>query len=227
MLDINVHNSRNDRDKWNSLTDAEKRLKRKKGRYYHALISGLTWHQADDCYFLTLTSKYRDNTLEKHWELLVKTLRWEFGAFEYVKLETNEGNGVLHVVYAGSRLDVKRLRAVWKKLHSSPQLRVDQIQRGDNERLKVYLLRQYLSSQDAYVRFSCSRNWVFPGFRTSWMQLVKKVGYNAAKALWGAFMETHEFPGQRTWEGNQVDTPSEKKQYRRERRKIKKLRGKK
>jgi hypothetical protein len=56
MLDKNIHN-RTEKEITPKLeTPAERKLKRKKGRYYHCLKSGMKWHSDSEQYFLTFTS---------------------------------------------------------------------------------------------------------------------------------------------------------------------------
>lgn len=223
MLDIDSTYLKVNVKSFNSLTPQEKRLKRKKGRYYHCLLSGLEWNKNEPLYFLTLTSREKGD-LGKHWNNLVVLIRQNHDKFEYCKLETSEGNGVLHVVFTGSRLDVSWLRRYWKKIHNSPQLRIDPISQG-TDNLRKYLLRQYLASQDAFVRFSCSKNWIYPGYRDDFLFLIRKIGYWPAIAVWDQSIELHRPAGQVSFDGSWILTPSEIQVGKIERREVRRRHG--
>jgi len=194
MLDINRHNCNDTVRAWNDLSPEQRALKRKRGRYYHCLVSGITWNVDKDLYFLTLTSRKRDKNLGKDWHHLVTWIRQNYDEFEFCKLETTEGNGVLHVVFCGSRLDVKPLRQYWKNLRDSPQLRIEKISKKHSSKLKIYLLNQYLKNQNGFQRFSYSKGWLFPRYRSTWKNLVQGLGYHLALASWTTSLEAHEIP---------------------------------
>jgi hypothetical protein len=171
MLDNNIHKCGNNLKDWNSLTVAEKRLKRKKGRYYHALMSGLLWNRYEEMYFLTLTSADKVHPLERDWHYLTRMIQDRYGKIEYCKLQTSEGNGVLHIVMVSPRIDVTWLREKWDKRHNARQLRIDPVE--GSERLVQYLLGQYLNGQDGYIRHDVSQGWIYPGYRKDFLYLVK------------------------------------------------------
>ena len=52
-------------------------------------------------FFLTLTSSPKTNhpEIRKYWAILVKRIRKLFPNFQYVKVETFEGYGVIHTLY--------------------------------------------------------------------------------------------------------------------------------
>jgi hypothetical protein len=104
--------------------------------------------------------------------------------FEYVKQHTSEGYGVLHIIFAGDHWPVTYLRDRWVKIHHAPQLVIRHIPANDGEeRDKVvsYQIKQYLYKQNAYIRYSCSRRWLFPRYRAVWLDMVKTYGL---KMLW-------------------------------------------
>lgn len=86
-----------------------------------------------------------------------------FGGVEHFLVETTEGNGVLHVVWAwrGSRsfyVPQAWLSAEWERLHGAPVVWVSRIGNGrrDRDRLSRYMVAQYCGSQSGFVRFSYS-----------------------------------------------------------------------
>ncbi|MCP4612685.1 MAG: hypothetical protein GY845_28650 [Planctomycetes bacterium] len=89
---------------------------------------------------------------------------------EYCKVETREGNGVLHIICVGDYLPVKWLRDMWKKYRGAVQMKIKLAKNPvyDANRLAVYCVNQYVAGQDMFVRSSCSKNWCFPGFVESW-----------------------------------------------------------
>jgi hypothetical protein len=115
---------------------------------------------------------------------------------EYLALHTQEGNGVLHVVFAGDYLPVTPIREAWNRYHGaysgySGNLQMDlQYVRGD-DLLTKYLMKQYLTSQDGFIRFSMSHGWLWVGYRREWLNLVKHEGMAAAILLWNQKLEAH------------------------------------
>jgi len=213
MLDNDIHKSVNNKKDWNLLTDYDKRLIRKKGRYKHALISGLIWNKNENMYFLTLTSADREHNIQKDWNYLLRMIRNDYGKIEFCKLETSEGNGVIHAVIVSPRLDVKWLRTIWDKRHNARQLRIDPVKK-DNAKLVSYLLTQYLDKQTCYIRHNTSKNWIYPGYRDDFIYLVKKLGFNDAVALWDESMLLHQPAGQHAFDGEWILTKSEKQHAR-------------
>lgn len=251
MLDNNTTYQQEPVQGFNSLTHTQKKLKIKKGRYYHCLVSGMKWHKKDQQYFLTLTSAPGSPGLYKSFNHLVtlvrmatpntlvkgdymsrkEALKWfqkddldKCLTFEYCKLQTSEGCGVLHIVFAGSRLPIKFIRAVWSKIHDARQIVIKHVEKDDeddNKRLKNYLMKQYLYGQDGFIRYSCSGGWIYPGYRDDWVKMVKLMGYWEARKRWEACMELHRKPGQMDFNGAVVYTPSEKSRFRKARSEVK------
>jgi hypothetical protein len=233
---------------FNSLTEKEKRLKRKRNRYYHALSSGMTWHKNDYQYFLTLTSSPTSPGLMESFnhfvtvvrmaspDYLVKcryisrkeALKWypaetwtRCFKFEFCCLQTSEGCGVLHIVFAGDRLPIGFIRHLWDNIHGARQIVIKHIEKGEDSRLKKYLMKQYLYSQEGFIRYSCSSNWVYPGFRRDWEKMYKTMTYWPARVRWLDLMDLHQMPGQKDLQGGSLYTPSEKKFHRKMRKEVK------
>ena len=88
----------------------QKTFSRKQGRIYSKAITGLNRCEAmqKPTFFLTLTSslKSKSNELGKHWQSLVQRVRREMHyTFEYMKVETSEGHGVIHALFHSAFVD--------------------------------------------------------------------------------------------------------------------------
>jgi hypothetical protein len=96
--------------------------------------------------------------------------------FDYFKVETSEGNGVLHILYRGDYLPYNFLVDNWSDIHNSFDIHIMNVDLSDCQSASCYVVGQYVSSQgSAYVRSSQSWNWVFRGFRSCWRDLLNNV----------------------------------------------------
>jgi hypothetical protein len=104
--------------------------------------------------------------------------------FEYFKVETNEGNGVLHILYRGSYLPYNFLVDNWQDIHLSWDVSIKHIDIDNSKSAACYVVSQYVSNQkSSYVRSSWSWNWVFRGFKFIWYRM--RSGYpNDCFELW-------------------------------------------
>lgn len=143
----------------------------KRRRAFHRLLSGLTRAHArgDALRFLTLTSapggSIRD--LRRHFQVLRKRVEHEFGFLpQYWSILTNEGYGVLHIVFKGGFLPQHWLSNAWHSIHGAPIVDI-RVLRGPPHRLANYLIVNYLCKQ-SFERMSWSWGWVFRGFCGVW-----------------------------------------------------------
>jgi hypothetical protein len=105
-------------------------------------------------------------------------------SFEYFKVETNEGNGVLHILYRGSYLPHSWISSTWMEIHNSPIVNIRLLDFKDSKKTSCYIVSQYVSFQNSsYVRSSQSWNWVFRGFKKNWY-LLKRDYPNECFDLW-------------------------------------------
>lgn len=147
-------------------TDKQKRVRR-------ATSDRLGYWQGRgyQCLWVTLSSspdspkRLRDSFEE----LRVRVRRQLKFKFEYVCVETSEGHGVLHMIWAWK--DPRRgrrasffipqdwLASTWLSIHGAHQVWVARIGRsaGDRRRLSRYIVSQYCGGQAALVRVSQSR----------------------------------------------------------------------
>jgi hypothetical protein len=125
-----------------------------------------------------LTSVYGRNDLFKKF------------SFEYFKVLTNEGNGVLHILYRGSYLPYNFIVDNWQDIHNSWDLNIKLIDLTDPKDSAGYVVSQYVSHQrSSYVRSSQSWNWVFRGFKSLWYSMVHFYKDNLFE-LWDSILLT-------------------------------------
>ena len=192
---------------------------KKQKRAYRDLNSGFSKHSGEIPRFLTLTSS--DDALDPvslDFRILVLRIRRMTPArlvregylkelqlrkfypgksrveplkFEYCKIETSEGNGVLHVVYFGDYIPQRWLSAVWGIVHQSPIVDVRKVTRRDraDHRLARYVVAQYCSGQSRFVRHDSSVGWVFRGFVAQFRRFLKSYGFRRGLELWAQYLE--------------------------------------
>jgi len=118
--------------------------------------------------FLTLTSAPGADysRLNRHFEVLVKRIKRSFGCqFEYIKIKTREGNGVLHVIYAGPYIPQPWLSRNWEEIHGAKVVHIRKMYFGKG--LRNYL-GSYLQDQG---RLSYSRGW----FKSGWASAYRRI----------------------------------------------------
>lgn len=125
------------------------------------------------CLWVTLTSSPRSPTkrLRCDFQALRKRIGRELGFkdFEYVCVDTREGHGVLHMIWAwrdpnplkraSFYIPFEWLQASWTSLHGAFHVNVKRIGNEDKDarRLSRYIVAQYCGGQEALVRLSQSR----------------------------------------------------------------------
>jgi hypothetical protein len=143
-------------------------------------------------FFLTLTSSPKTNhpDLRKDWDILVKRIRKLFPKFQYVKVETFEGYGVIHALYhhafEGWSYSVIHswLSRAWSDIHQAPIVWNSVVgEKYSIKKVSAYLC-QYMSGQHGFFRRSTSLNWIFAGYRKKWVSLVVKYGFRKALFAW-------------------------------------------
>jgi hypothetical protein len=127
--------------------------------------------------------------------------------FEYFKVTTNEGNGVLHIIYKGQYLPYNYLVDNWQDIHNSWELNITLLNssKKDYQKASSYVITQYLSNQDStYQRSSQSWSWVVRGYTKTWHKFLQechlKYCYNPVKRRFyknsqevNIFKEWHEY----------------------------------
>jgi hypothetical protein len=105
--------------------------------------------------------------LRRDLQVLRKRIEHEFRfLFQYWSLSTNEGNGVLHIVFKGGFIPHSWLSEAWRSIHGAFIVDIRALW-GSPRKLTSYLVSSYLCKQ-SYERMSWSWNWVFRGFCGIW-----------------------------------------------------------
>ena len=96
----------------------------------------------------------------------MKRIKRSFGCqFEYIKIKTREGNGVLHVIYAGPYIPQPWLSRNWEEIHGAKVVHIRKMYFGMG--LRNYL-GSYLQDQG---RLSYSRGW----FKSGWASAYRRI----------------------------------------------------
>jgi len=152
-------------------------------RWYQRLLSGLTHHQAQGRILrvMTLTTcpGAQDLDLNASFQALKKRIlrKWPC-KFNYWKLRTSEGNGVLHIIYSGIFIPVAWIKQNWAEVHGGSYIVFMQKLRGKRKSMVNYLMSHYLPAhaddRGIYARMSWSWGWVFRGFAGAWRWFWKR-----------------------------------------------------
>lgn len=153
---------------------------RKQWMTRRAVMDRLRYWQANgyQCLWVTLTSSPRSSAkrLRSDFQALRKRIAREFGfqGVEYVCVDTREGHGVLHMIWAWKDPDARKkasffvpfpwLQKSWSSLHGAFHVNVKRIGGADRDAraLSRYIVAQYCGDQKALVRISQSRAAVSP-----------------------------------------------------------------
>jgi len=103
---------------------------------------------------------YNRNDLNKHFN------------FEYFKVNTNEGNGVIHLVARNEYIPYNLLVDIWNDVHLTWDLNIQKVDTENKKSCKNsawYIVNQYIANQgSSYTRSSMSKNWIFPHSSYYW-----------------------------------------------------------
>jgi len=159
-------------------------------------MSGLTVGKSrrERLRFMTLTSspESRGRKLNADFRALKMRIFRKFHfKMKYWKIRTNEGNGVLHIVFRGKYIPQKWLSEQWAVIHKSPIVDVRSLYetRKGLTGIVFYLVGSYLSKQ-SFERMSWGYSWVFPAFVTCWKRLIEKYGFRQALFLWNRLLHS-------------------------------------
>lgn len=132
---------------------------------------------------LTLDSQYKDidddvkfELLQKFFYLFRKRVDRELRYFnrirsgrsigfkiKYCRVNTLEGNGVVHCIYQGLRLDDKWIRETWMSITGANITFIKELY-GDSKKQAHYIASQYVTQQKTDYIYGTSRDWVYNGF---------------------------------------------------------------
>jgi len=170
------------RDPWSS----------KQKRAYHRLLSGFRRARVmgEPIRFLTLTSAPNSPSarINANFQVLRKRIRRRFGQIKYWKLRTNEGHGVLHILFRGRFLPQCWISRNWRQIHGAKICDI-RLFRGGIKKIANYLVANYLCQQ-SFERMSWSWSWVFKRFVLVWHRdFLNKCGsIRVAVAKWNAYL---------------------------------------
>lgn len=177
---LQIQNVRKPRQDWSA----------KDRRAYQRLLAG---HKIATFYknrlrFMTLTTSKegRSHDLKEDANTLIKRIRRRYGRFEYLRVRTDEGNGVLHVVFRGSFISRKWLKDQWEDIHSSWNVDVRDCQRYH----MGYVVNQYLCNQSGYTRYSMSGLWLPRGSIAMWKAFCRWYPLKRTE-LFDAYLKNH------------------------------------
>lgn len=154
----------------------------------------------DRLFFLTLTSSLKRGIkfLAVDWDLLVKRVRRELRfKFEFFKIITCEGNGVIHAIFRCSKTDFSLYQGwsyeaihayfscLWNELHFAPIVWVTECYKigGNYKKLVRYLVSQYVIRQ-SFLHLGYSGGWCFKGFVKRFKDLIHRLGFKMALVAW-------------------------------------------
>lgn len=165
----------------------------KQKRCFQRVMSGLTYQRIRGCRirFLTLTSGTSvQNDIQRDFICLKMRIIRAFGTFEYIKVRTNEGNGVIHILYVGKYIPQSWLSRQWEEIHQSPIVDIRAVDRIKG--LGRYFVSQYLSQQKcSWLRYSWSWKWVYCGFVKIWYLIRKENSRKTRCLIWNAHLTGH------------------------------------
>jgi hypothetical protein len=171
---------------------------KKQRRAFQRLMSGLTVgkSRSERLRFMTLTTSDEgkrmgfDKKVNDHFRVLkMRIYRKYHFKMKYWKIRTNEGNGVLHIVFRGKYVPQKWLSAQWNGIHKSPIVDIRTLHETPKglKGICFYLVGNYLAKQ-SFERMSWGYSWVFPAFVSSWRHLVEKYGFKRGLELWNKLL---------------------------------------
>jgi hypothetical protein len=158
----------------------------KQRRCYQRIMSGIALAKFKNrrIRFFTLTTS--DNSkrgLQEDFRVLKMRIKRKFGAFEYLRVKTNEGNGVIHLLYWGCYIPQRWLSTNWDNIHQSPIVDIRAIDRIRN--LGAYIVTQYLCDQKtSFIRYAWSWAWVYKGFVGNWKKITREYIFKNAVEAW-------------------------------------------
>jgi hypothetical protein len=175
-------------------SEGERRYTKKQRRAFQRLMSGLTVGKSrrERLRFMTLTSSPESigRSLNADFRALkMRIFRKFYFKMKYWKIRTNEGNGVLHIVFRGKYIPQKWLSEQWTDIHKSPIVDIRSLYetRKGLQGIVYYLIGNYLAKQ-SFERMNWGYSWVFPAFVRSCKSLIEKYGFKQALLLWNRLL---------------------------------------
>jgi hypothetical protein len=149
---------------------------KKQKRAFHRAKSGVKVarikHQPVKHMVLTSSELGFQRNIANDFQVLRKRIYRKFGVLlAYFMVHTNEGNGVLHVLFRGKvYIPQGWLSNQWLDIHKSSYVWIKQTP----DDVARYVVTQYVADQGtSYQRCSWSQNWVCKGFVGEWKRLIR------------------------------------------------------
>jgi hypothetical protein len=152
---------------------------KKQRRAFQRLMRGVTVGKSrrQRLRFMTLTSSPESvgrNLNADFRALKMRIFRKFHFKMKYWKIRTNEGNGVLHIIFRGKYVPQPWLSEQWADIHKSPIVDIRSLYetRKGLTGIVFYLVGNYLAKQ-SFERMSWGYSWVFPALASYWKRLVE------------------------------------------------------
>jgi len=164
-------------------------LTKQQRKAYHRIASGIYYRSAKGwrLRFLTLTLKEgSNNDIHECFRVLKERIRRKFKDFEYFAVKIDGSRPHMHLVYFGSFMLQRWLRAAWLEITGDSfvvDIRSTREPIYDPQRLAGYCISQYVTYQEGTIRFSKSKNWLPKGWNDVWKRLLKACKYDFKKVL--------------------------------------------
>lgn len=178
----------------NSIARAEFIISRQRKRLYHRLSTAFYYNRHKTIRFITLTSSPGSGDLPKDFNKLVKKLRrvcpidfieylsgkdlmkykkmLEPMNFEYLAVFTEEGHGVIHLIYVGDYIPFQFLQEIWQECHNAYGVNIKQVKDVYNASgLAGYVLSQYVRGQNALKTYRHSKRFLPDGYQSRWNRI--------------------------------------------------------
>jgi len=151
----------------------------KQRRTFQRILSGLkrAAYERKRVRIITLTSPASHprtiaggKILAVRFQVLRKRILRKWGCeFEYLRLRTSEGFGVLHIIYKGAFIPHSWLKKQWYDIHRAEIVFIQALH--GRKRLARYLVSNYVAGHHSFMRQSWSWRWVFRGFVGVWYRI--------------------------------------------------------
>jgi hypothetical protein len=104
---------------------------------------------------------------------------------KYWKIRTNEGNGVLHIVFRGKFIPQRWLSEAWAEIHRSPIVDIRSLYETAKglKGICFYLIGNYLAKQ-SFERMSWGYSWVWCRFVKTWKHIIAIYGFKSRLCVW-------------------------------------------
>jgi len=123
-----------------------------------------------------LSSSDKKVLIQKLWRLLykrIKDVNCEYDIDRYFSVRTAEGNGVIHVVFVGTRIDFAWIMEQWVEINGTPFIWIcNPYKRFKSDKdVARYFVSQYIGfEQGSDFTYGFSQNWVYKGSNKDYLE---------------------------------------------------------